>query len=71
MGEAAQSYGIALIKSRCRKILLDTELRDLYQLKICMLRNSELLNVTQICLVKSLLNEFKKVHLCLARYYQH
>ena len=72
MGEAAQNHRLALIKSRCQKVLLHAEYRVLYQWKIGILRNSELLKSTQISLVAtSVSNEFKKVHLCVARYRRH
>ena len=72
MGEVAQDDRLALIKSRCQKVLLHAEHRVLHQWKTRILKNSELLKSTQISLVAtSVSNEFKKVHLCAARYRRH
>ena len=71
MGEAERTHQITPIKLRLRKVLLDVKWRALFLLKILMLGNSELLKTTKISLPKSLLNEFKKVHICVAHYDQH
>ena len=56
MQEAARNHVIALIKQRCRKVLLHAEYRALNQLKIRVLSDSDLPKSTQISIVKSVLN---------------